>query len=265
LIAYKTLLGLAKWLRQGRGSGVEEQRLPAGGARRPVTGKRHRVLIADDHEALRRGVRLTLEAAGFRVVAECADAAASAAAALRLRPELCLLDVNMPGGGIEAATEIHRALPGTKIVMLTASAEIDDFLAALRAGASGYLLKSIDLDRLPLALLGVLRGEAVLPGPLVPHLIEAFREQAGGGREASPPPRLNGLTRRESEVLELLAFGYSTTRIASRLAVADVTVRSHIATTVRKLQVSDRDEAVRKLRGDEHLSEPVEDLNGVPH
>jgi DNA-binding NarL/FixJ family response regulator len=109
-------------------------------------------------------------------------------------------------------------------------------------------------------LLGVLRGGGVA-GAVSPP--DRGPWQAGGGREASPPPRLNGLTRRESEVLELLAFGYSTTRIASRLAVADVTVRSHIATTVRKLQVSDRDEAVRKLRGDEHPTEPVEILNGL--
>jgi two-component system nitrate/nitrite response regulator NarL len=229
-----------------------------------VTLNRHRVLIADDHEVLRRGVRLTLEASGFRVVAECGDAATSVAAASRLRPALCLLDVKMPGGGIEAATAIHRALPGTKIVMLTASAEIDHVLAALCAGASGYLPKSIDPDRLPLALLGVLQGEAALPRPLVLTLIEAFREQAGGGRDASSPPRLSGLTRRESDVLEVLALGCSTKQIASRLAIADVTVRSHIATIMRKLEVTDRGEAVRKLRGDEHLTEPVEALNGLP-
>jgi DNA-binding NarL/FixJ family response regulator len=244
---------------------VKEGRTPAGAAlQAPLKANRHRILIADDHEALRRGVRLTLEASGFSVVAECGDAPAAAEAASRLRPEVCLLDVKMPGGGIEAATAIHRVLPGTKIVMLSASDDIDDLLDALRAGASGYLPKSIDPERLPLALLGVLRGEAALPRPLVLRLIEAFREQAVG-RDISSPPTLSGLTRRESDVLELLALGCSTNQIGSRLGVADVTVRSHVATIMRKLDVTDRGEAVRKLRGDEPLMEPVEELNGHAH
>lgn len=218
---------------------------------RPARGfvaNRHRVLIADDHEALRRGVRVTLEGHGFRVVAECGNGAAAVAAARRLRPEVCLLDVHMPDGGIEAASEIHRALPGTKIVMLTVSANAEDLFGALRAGACGYLLKTIDPERLPRALLGVLNGEAALPRALVLRLIEAFRGEDGDPLTRPARPRLTGLTPRESDVLELLASGYSTAQIGSRLSISAVTVRSHVASVLRKLRVHDREAAVDKLR-----------------
>ncbi len=229
-----------------------------------LNGKLHRILIADDHEPLRRGVRMTLERAGlgFRVVAECGDGDAAIAAASRLRPELCLLDVHMPFGGILAAREIHRRLPGTKIVMLTVSSEPDDLLAAFEAGASGYLLKDTDPERLPLALLGVLRGEAALPRTLMLRLIESFRGRAEGVENGHPPRRLTCLSARESDVLELLAQGYSTSQVAARLSIAEVTVRSHISTVMRKLEVRDRDGAIRKLREPDHVVQPVEVLNG---
>ena len=186
-------------------------------------------------------MRVTLERAGFRVVAECDDGNAAIAAASRLRPELCLLDVHMPFGGVRAAREIHRRLPGTRIVMLTVSSEIDDLVAALEAGACGYLLKDIDPERLPLALLGVLHGEAALPRTLVFRLIEVFHGRDDGAEDGHAPRRLTCLTARQSDVLELLAEGYSTSQIAARLSVAEVTVRSHISTIVRKLEVRDRD------------------------
>ena len=227
-----------------------------------MNGKRHSVLIADDHEPLRRGVRVTLERAGFRVVAECDDGNAAIAAASRLRPELCLLDVHMPFGGVRAAREIHRRLPGTRIVMLTVSSETDDIFAAIEAGASGYLLKDIDPERLPLALLGVLHGEAALPRTLMLRLIEGFRRRDDVAENGHTPRRLACLTARESDVLELLAGGYSTSQIAARLSVADVTVRTHISTIVRKLEVRDREAAIRKLREPDHDVQPVDVLNG---
>jgi DNA-binding NarL/FixJ family response regulator len=227
-----------------------------------VNGRRHTILIADDHESLRRGVRVTLERAGFRVVAECGDGDAAIAEASRLRPELCLLDVHMPFGGIRAAREIHRRLPGTKIVMLTVSSKTDDLFAALDAGACGYLLKNTDPERLPLALLGVLHGEAALPRTLVLRLIEAFRGRGDGAENGHTPQRLTCLTARESDVLELLAGGYSTSQIAARLSIAEVTVRSHISTIMRKLEVRDRDGAIRKLRESDHDVQPVDVLNG---
>jgi DNA-binding NarL/FixJ family response regulator len=223
----------------------------------------HRVLIADDHQALRRGVRLILEKSGFRVVAECDDGPTAIGAAGRLRPEICLLDIHMPGGGIEAAAEIHRVLPDAGIVMLTVSADSDDLFAAVRAGACGYLLKDTDPDRLPLALRGVLEGEAALPRALVLRLIDEFRGREHRARTARAPQRADlDLTPREWEVLDLLAAGYSTSQIGARLTITGVTVRSHVATIMRKLQVTDREAAVRVLRDGYEPSPGVEDLNG---
>ena len=123
-----------------------------------------RVVLADDHAPTRAGVRLALEHSEFGVVAEATTAAEAVSAALRHRPDVCLLDIYMPGGGIEAAGEIReRASRDTALVMLTASDSDDDLFAALRAGATGYLPKTTAADRLAPALRGVLAGEAALP------------------------------------------------------------------------------------------------------
>jgi DNA-binding NarL/FixJ family response regulator len=206
-----------------------------------------RVVIADDHVPTRAGVRGSLEDAGFVVCADVGSGPAAVAAALRYDPDVCLLDVNMPGGGIEAAGEIAAALPNTQIVMLTASREDDDLFAALRAGASGYLLKDTDPDRLPFALRGVLSGEAALPRALVARVIEEFRDR-GRRRRLPVLRRLNvDLTDREWEVLELLREELSTKEIAQRLSISDVTVRRHVGTVLKKLQVKDRAAAARLL------------------
>jgi DNA-binding NarL/FixJ family response regulator len=125
---------------------------------------RPRVLIADDHPPTRAGVRLALERAGFIICAEAWTAARAVELAMQEQPDVCLLDVHMPGGGIAAAGAIAERVPATSIVMLTVSQEDEDLFNALRAGASGYLLKTTDPGRLPHALEGVLRGEAALPG-----------------------------------------------------------------------------------------------------
>ncbi|MFL5818285.1 MAG: response regulator transcription factor, partial [Conexibacter sp.] len=130
------------------------------------------VLIADDHAAARAGVRAALERGGFVVCAEASDGRGAVEAALRERPDACVLDVHMPGGsGIEAAAEIAGQLPGTAIAMLTVSADEDDLFAAIQAGAVGYLLKDVDPERLPFALAGVLAGEAAIPRPLVGRIV----------------------------------------------------------------------------------------------
>src|SRR5437016_6176431 len=114
-----------------------------------------RVLVADDHPPTRAGVRLALERGGFEVCAEVADGPSAIEAARREAPDVCLLDIHMPGDGIHAAETISRELPETAVVMLTVSRLDSDLFDALRAGASGYLLKDIDPARLPLALHGV--------------------------------------------------------------------------------------------------------------
>jgi DNA-binding NarL/FixJ family response regulator len=144
------------------------------------------------------------------------------------------------------------------------SSETDDLFAALEAGACGYLFKNTDPERLPLALLGVLHGEAALPRTLVFRLIEEFRRRDSGTEGGHSPRRLSGLTARESDVLELLAGGHSTSQIAAHLAITEVTVRTHISTIMRKLEVRDRDGAIRKLRELDHDVQPVEVVNGLP-
>lgn len=203
------------------------------------------VLVADDHAPTRLGIRLALEAGGFDVVTEAATATAAVAGAKTARPAVCLLDVHMPGNGVAAAEAIRREVPDTTVVMLTVSRDDTDLFDSVRAGASGYLLKDIDPERLPHALRAVLDGEAALPRGLVLKLMAEFRSRAdrrvGRGRGAR-------LTEREWEVLDLLAHGYSTAEIAEQTFVSAVTVRTHVSAILRKLQVPDRESAVRLFR-----------------
>lgn len=208
------------------------------------------VVVADDHPSARAGIRDSLEGHGFVVVAETGDAAAAVAAVRAARPDVALLDVYMPGGGIAAAATIHEESPDVAVVMLTVAADDEHLFAALRAGASGYLLKDTDPERLPEALLGVLRGEAALPRSLVARLIGEFQ---GRSRRRLP---LTGkrpgvtLTAREWEVLEMLRNGRTTAQVAASLGMAPVTVRTHVAAVLRKLQVPDRESAFRLLDED---------------
>ena len=208
---------------------------------------RPRVLIADDHPPTRAGVRLALERAGFVVCAETWTADQAVELAQQERPDICLLDIHMPGSGLAAARTIAERLPATSIVMLTVSQEDDDLFDALRAGASGYLLKTTDPERLPHALEGVLRGEAALPRSLVSRVLAEFRRRQQPGRRASEAG-FRHLTSREWEVLELLAAGYTTAEIAQKLFVSSATVRTHVASTLRKLSAPDREAAVALLK-----------------
>jgi DNA-binding NarL/FixJ family response regulator len=209
-----------------------------------------RVLIADDHEATRDDVRRALEGdEAFHVCAVAADAAQAVQAAVCERPDVCVLDVRMPGGGVAAAWEIAARLPDAKIVMLTVSDDDADLFGALRAGADGYLLKTMNLRRLRDALIGVCGGEAAIQRTLVARLLDRFHGQeprwrqviggqAGGRR----------LTSREWQVLELLAQRRSTAEIAGELVLSASAVRVHIASIVHKLEVADRAAVVELFR-----------------
>lgn len=201
-----------------------------------------RVVIADDHAPTRAAVREALEADGFQVAGEAATAAAAVALAAELHPDICLLDINMPGNGIAAVAHIAERDASVAIVMLTVSSNDDDVFAAIRAGARGYLLKGMDPSRLPDALRAVLAGDGVLPGSLAARLFDEFRRSS-----ARPPtPKAAAtLSEREWEVLDLLRQGRSTADIARDLYVAPVTVRTHVAAMLRKLHVSSRDEMLR--------------------
>lgn len=204
------------------------------------------IVIADDHPPIRLGVRMALMRGGFNVVAEAADCEGAVSAVLRERPDVCLLDVQMPGGGIEAARRITEAAVPTSVVMLTVSERSEDVLAALRAGAVGYLPKDTAPDRLPAALCGVLRGEAALPRALMGLVLDSLREYPSA---AADPVRVGEieLTARESEVLKLLRTGKKTAEISELLALSPVTVRRHISAGVAKLGVADRSAAVRAI------------------
>jgi DNA-binding NarL/FixJ family response regulator len=154
----------------------------------------------------------------------------------------------MPGGGgVAAAAEIARRLPETRLVMLTVSRDDDDLFDALRAGASGYLLKDIERSKLPEALRSVLDGEAQLPANLVARVLDEFRGRFTRQRVLLERRPAVDLRPREWEVLELLRDGLTTAEIAARLFIAEVTVRSHVSAILRKLRVPDREAAVRLL------------------
>ena len=209
-----------------------------------------RVLVADDHRAIRAGVRLALEGAGFTVCAEAGNAGDAVALARALRPDIALLDIQMPGNGITAAEAIGAELPDTAVVMLTVSQSETDLFAALRAGARGYLLKDIDPNRLPDALRGVLAGEAALPRTLAARLMREFRRRESAPRRPLLGRRGARLSDREWQTLEYLQQGLTTQEIADRLAVTPATVRSHVSALLKKLDVTSRDQAVALLRAE---------------
>jgi len=215
------------------------------------------VLIADDHAPTLVGVRWALEHAGMQVVAEATSGADAVLAAVRTKPDVALLDVNMPGGGgIEAAGQIVRAVPGTAVVMLSGVARDHDLFAALLAGARGFLLKDTDPDRLAFALEGVMKGEAALPRTLMARLIDEFRLRESAHRPLIGPTGAR-LSEREQEVLQLMADGLPTRQLAERLGISGVTVRRHVSALVEKLGVADRAAAVAALRGAAECQPPA--------
>jgi DNA-binding NarL/FixJ family response regulator len=209
-----------------------------------------RVVIADDHPPTRAGIARALDGKGFVICAEAPTAALAVEEALRHRPDVCLLDIHMPGSGVDAATEITSHLPETSVIMLTVSRNDDDLFDALRAGASGYLLKDMNPERLPDAIRGVMNGEAAMPRSLVAHVIEEFRERGRRKRLFLLQRQPVDLTSREWEVLELMRQGLSTADIATRLFITKATVRTHIAAILRKLHATDRKEVLSLLSSD---------------
>lgn len=207
---------------------------------------RHSVLVADDHAPTRADiVAILVEDDRFEVCAALADAPAAVAAAIDHQPDLCLLDINMPGSGIAATWEITSRLPETKVVMLTVSRDDSDLFAALRAGASGYLLKDTHPDRLGEALADVLAGEAAIPRSLVARVLQEFRDRGPRRRVLLGGPGEASLTSREWQVLELLRQDLQTSEIARRLYISQATVRSHVASILHKLRVSNREALLR--------------------
>jgi DNA-binding NarL/FixJ family response regulator len=202
---------------------------------RPLT-----VLVAHHHAATRAGVHESLEDAEFAIIGEAADAAGAVELALRERPDVCLLDPEMPGGGIRAAEAITSEAPGTSVVMLSRCDRTGGLLDALRAGAVGYLLLETDPARLPHALRGVISGEAAIPRRLVSRLIEEFRAREARRTVSVPDGAVTELSSREWEVVEMMRDGLSTAQIADRLLLSPTTVRRHISRVRKRLGAGDR-------------------------
>ena len=210
-----------------------------------------RILVADAHQPTRAGLRLVLERNGFEIVAEAADSASALRAALRERPALCVVDAGLRGGGIRVAGRISSRVPQTDVVVLTDAADEHELLEAVRAGASGYLEKNLSPETLARALHGVLRGEAAFPRAMLGPVLDEFRMRSERRRLKLPTRPAIELSRRESEVLDLLRRGLDTAEIADRLDISPVTVRRHVGLLLRKLNVPDRAAAVKLLERSE--------------
>ena len=205
------------------------------------------ILIVDDHPLTREALAALLEQNGFEVAGQAADGETAVREAGELGPDLILLDLSMPGmNGLEALPQLRAAAPAAEVVVLTASGTEENLLGAIRGGAAGYLLKSEPPERIVEFLRGVARGEAALSGSVARRLLETVRET--GGRETGIPDSIAAaLTAREVEILLLLDDRLETDEIAKRLFISEHTVRSHVKSILRKLDVSSRRDAVEKL------------------
>lgn len=197
-----------------------------------------RVLVAVPYPLLREGIKLALSSTRISVVGEAADAESAAAQAEVTRPDACLVDLDLAGGGIAAVRAILRGSRETAVLMLADRYRQPDIVDAVRAGAAGCLDKDIDAASLPNAILAAMSGEAVVPRRLVAQLVHEVRARAADFRAPWSPV---DLTRREFEVLDLMREGLSTSGIAERLFVSPGTVRSHVMSMMHKLQVGDRE------------------------
>jgi two-component system, NarL family, nitrate/nitrite response regulator NarL len=212
-----------------------------------MTAKKPRVLIAERQLPTRQGIRLLLHRNGFDVIAEAADAASALRAALRERPALCLVDVDLPGGGMRTVARICARVPHTEVVVLTNTADENELLDALQAGAAGYLQKNVEPEALARSLHAALRGEPAFPRALLGPVLDEFRARHGRRRLRLPGRPAIELSRRESEVLDLLRRGLPTAEIADRLDISPVTVRRHIGSLLRKLGVANRAAVLRLM------------------
>ncbi|GAA4093519.1 response regulator transcription factor [Nonomuraea soli] len=207
-----------------------------------------RVLLADDHPVYRDGLRLMLSSTGqVDVVGTAADGHEAVARALDLRPDVVVLDLQMPGlDGLSATERILADAPDTGVLVLSMHEDDDTVLAAMRAGARGYLLKGADQTEILRAITAVAGGEIIFGQALATRVSGYFSRLAHGGlTRAEPFPQL---TPREREVLELIAAGLSNSEIAERLFLSPKTVRNNVSNVFAKLQVNDRAQAIVQAR-----------------
>lgn len=209
-------------------------------------GPQWRVLLVDDHPLFREGLAAAVNLdEAFAVVGQASSADEAVTEAARTEPDLVVMDLGLPGrSGTEATRRILCAHPDARVVVMTMSEDDDSLLAAMRAGARGYLLKGAGRDEILRALHTVARGGAVFS----PRMAERLGSLLGSFGTASAKEAFPTLTAREREVLELLAVGLGYRQIARRLVVTDKTVRNHVGSIFAKLQVRDRAQAIVRAR-----------------
>jgi DNA-binding NarL/FixJ family response regulator len=201
-----------------------------------------RLMVVDDHPIWREGVARDLAEAGHEVVATAADGPAAVRRAAAARPEVVLMDLQLPvGSGVDATREILAADPAARVLVLSASGEDADVLAAVKAGATGYLVKSARREELLDAVDRTARGQAVFSPELAGLVLGEFRRLSTGPADDGAPQ----LTEREREVLRLVAKGLSARQVAARLVLSHRTVQNHVQNTLRKLQLHNRVELTR--------------------
>jgi DNA-binding NarL/FixJ family response regulator len=204
-----------------------------------------RVLLVDDHALVRSAIRQALDAPDIEVVGEARNAEEAIELAPRLRPDLVLLDIDLPGmTGIDAVRELAPRLPETRVVMLTVSTDRRSLLEAMRHGAAGYLTKDLTGDALLRAVRGLRRGDLAMSRQHAAQVVEHLQRGGHGGM----PHEMGLLSAREQEVLRLLAEGLTDREIAGALAISPRTVESHVSAVLRKLEVRNRAEAAQRYR-----------------
>ena len=210
-----------------------------------MADERIRLLIADDHELFRRGLRMVLEDEDdIEVIDEAGDGEQAVEMAREHAPDVVVMDVRMPGlTGIQAARRIKEEEPGTKILVLTISDEEDDLYEAIKAGANGYLLKEISIDEIAHAVRSVHSGQSLISPSMASKLLDEFSAmiKKEEQKEEVPAPRL---TPREMEVLEHVAQGMNNREIAKALFISENTVKNHVRNILEKLHLHSRMEAV---------------------
>jgi two-component system nitrate/nitrite response regulator NarL len=208
-----------------------------------------RILVVDDHTLFRRGLTALLaHEPMFEVVGDAADAGEAQRRALDLQPDLILLDNHLPGvNGVDALPALREAAPAARVLMLTVSEDEEDLVAALRNGACGYLLKTMEGEALAKAIVRAMRGESVLADEMTGKLVGAYRQAAATSTRTEsggpPPSPIAQLSPREQEILRAIVRGASNKVIARELAIAEATVKIHVQHILRKLDVASRVQA----------------------
>ncbi|MGH9185322.1 MAG: response regulator [Acidimicrobiales bacterium] len=201
-----------------------------------------RVLICDDHALFRRGLKAVLEQEGIEVVAEAEDGDEAVQKAEEVAPDVVLMDIRMPKrSGIEATRAIAETAPATRILMLTVSDEEEDLYEAVKAGASGYLLKEISVEEVANAVRAVVTGQSLISPSMAAKLLTEFSNLARQAEAKVLAPRL---TDRELQVLKLVARGLSNREVADELYISENTVKNHVRNILEKLHLHSRMEAV---------------------